>query len=114
MSKETRYHIIKESEINLKLLPQSIEYLNSKKGFENIEGDTHKAYRLCGQVEHSKTFKYSTFGVMRSKGGVAYWVSPYYYIKQLGDVVRKVDNVVVSKTLTLDEYLNFGWDKEEE
>jgi len=99
--KETRYHIIKESDIDLELLPISKYVLKIGKGFE---GDTHRELRDFGIPYNG----YSKF-----KDGEEYWVLPYFYVPQL-DVIRtdEYDNII-AKTYTLEEFNNFGFDIEE-
>lgn len=100
MARETRYHIIKEANIDLELLPLSKHVLQIGKGFT---GDTHAELRDFGSPYN---------GYQKNKGGVEYWVLPYYYVDQL-DVQREVEGVVVAQTLTLEEFNTFGWDVEE-
>ena len=101
MAKETRYHIIKESHIDLELLPTSKAILKAGKGFE---GNTHRELRDFGAPYN---------GYQRTKNNQEYWVLPYYYVPQL-DVVREDNGQVISKTYTLDELNNFGFDEEEQ
>ncbi len=107
---EYRYHIIKESYLNLELLEESKEILK-KDGFE---GSNHEELKQFNQSKHDSIYGGSvTCGYTRTKDSEPYWVLPYPYNANL-DVVRDDDEGnVISKTYTLEELNNFGFDVED-
>ena len=90
------------------MLKKSKDIFN-KKGFE---GDTHEDYRTFGKAKAKEQSDYLGFGTQRTKKGVEYWVLPDYYNPAL-DFERKSNGDVFSKTLTIEQYNNFGFDEPE-
>ena len=109
---EYRYHIIKESNIELEILPEIKELLKAQTGLTGFEGSTHKEFREYGQSDFINKGFSSTFGYERTKEGDSYWVLPYPYNEAL-DVERKEGAEIISQTLTVEELENFGFDVEE-
>jgi len=109
---EYRYNVIKESNINLKILEEIKDLLKSQTGLTGFEGSTHKEFREYGQEDFINKGFSSTFGYERTKEGVSYWVLPYPYNVVL-DVERKEGEEIISQTLTGEELNNFGFDVEE-
>ena len=109
---EYRYHIIKESNIELEILPEIKDLLKAQTGLIGFEGSTHNELRVFGQQNHINKGFSSSFGYDKTKDGASYWVLPYPYNEAL-DVERKEGAEIISQTLTVEELENFGFDVEE-
>ena len=99
--KETRYHLIKESDIDSAISEAAKPALSKMFGFN---GSTHRDLR-----DHIP----NTANYIKTKDAVEYWIFPYYYAEGLGAPTTNEAEEVVSQSLTLEEFNNFGFDEPE-
>ena len=102
-----KYHIIKISDLSLELLETSKEVLK-KEGFT---GNTHEDLKTAYQLKHDSIYGGGvSCGYERSKDGSYYWVLPYPYNPTLDVTRTDGQGNIISKTYTLEELNNFGFD----
>lgn len=102
------YHVIKEEDIDLEMIQQSIDILNKSCGFDGL---THRDFQEYGQLTFDAQGLDSTFGYSRNKQGVPYWVLPYEYIEGLEVERLDTEGNLLCKSYTEEELNNFGFDE---
>jgi hypothetical protein len=105
-----KYHIIKTSDLSLELREDSKAVISQ---LWKVDVTTHEDMKTIGQQVHNSYGLSATFGYTREKEGVEYWVLPYPSNPIL-DSERVVDGELISKSYTLEELNNFGFDEIED